>query len=402
MTNDIKFLNAFNAIPGVGPATLRILKERFTTYEDAWRASDSALSAINLQQQAYLSITWKRPSINPDKEMGRLVKENIWMITEEDPSYPLLLKEIPNPPVTLYGKGNPLLTPLEMRNGAVQVSNKEVAEHLSPAISVLHKSLTGLTKTESKSILAVVGTRRPTSYGLEATEMLVQEIASLGLTIVSGLATGIDARAHAATLDAGGHTIAVLGSGVDQNSIFPSENRGLARRIEESGGAVISEYAPGTPAIKEHFPQRNRIISGLAQGTLVIEARERSGALITARFALEQNRDVFALPGSIFSPHAAGTHKLIQEGAKLITSVADILEGLGIDYTKKKEHIARESLTTNEQTILNLLEEPIGVDFLKEKTELATPTIIASLSMLELKGLIKNMEGDTYQKITNS
>lgn len=365
MQSDLKFLNAFNAIPGVGPVTLRLLKTQFGTWEDAWRASDAAFSAINLQPQAYRSLVWKRPSINPDKEMGRLVKENVWMMTDDDPSYPVLLKEIPNPPVALYGKG----------------------ANLAQA------------GFGSNATLAVVGTRRPTSYGLEACEALVQEVAGIGVTIISGLATGIDARAHGAALDAGGRTIAVLGSGVDQNSIFPPENRGLARRIEESGNTVISEYTPGTPALKEHFPQRNRIISGLAQGTLVIEARERSGALITARFALEQNRDVFALPGSIFSPHAAGTHKLIQEGAKLVTSAADILEELGIDYTKESARAAREGLNENEQTILGILEEPLGVDFVKEKTGLATSIIIASLSMLELKGLVRNLGGDTYQKI---
>lgn len=386
MDHDIKFLNAFNVIPGVGPVTLRLLKTQFGTWEDAWRASDAALSAINLHPQAYRSLVWKRPSTNPDKEMGRLVKENVWMMTDDDLSYPALLKEIPNPPVALYGRGSPALlrgtrTPLEQAL-TEQAARTENEQHEQPAV-----------------LLAVVGTRRPTSYGLEACEALVQEIAGIGVTIISGLATGIDARAHAAALDAGGYTIAVLGSGVDQNSIFPPENRGLARRIEESGSTVISEYTPGTPALKEHFPQRNRIISGLAQGTLVIEARERSGALITARFALEQNRDVFALPGSIFSPHAAGPHKLIQEGAKLVASAADILEELGIDYTKESARAAREGLNENEQTILSILEEPLGVDFVKEKTGLATSIIIASLSMLELKGLVRNLGGDTYQRI---
>jgi len=366
MTHDIKYLNALNSIPGVGPVTLRLLKENFATYEEAWRASETALSSIGLRPEAYRSLVCKRPSIDPDREMEKLVKTNVWIMTESDQNYPKYLAQIHNPPVMLYGRGTTNLSS---------------------------------SKIGTNSNVAVVGTRRPSAYGLEACESLVHELASVGLTIISGLATGIDARAHSAALDNDGETIAVLGSGVDHYSIFPPENRGLARRIEESGGAVISEYAPGTPAHKENFPLRNRIVSGLSRGVLVIEARERSGALITARLALEQNRDVFALPGSIFSPHTVGPHKLIQEGAKLVTTATDVLEELGIDYTKEKKKSLFEDLTDQERTILGFLEEPLGVDFIQEKTNLATTAIVTSLSMLELKGLIRNLGGDTYQKI---
>lgn len=359
-TQDLKFLHAFNSIPGVGPATLRALKNHFGSYDAAWCANESALAQSSVTPQALQAILWKRPSLNPDKELGNLIREGVWTLHEEDPNYPLMLKEIPSPPAILYGKGD---------------------------VSLLN----------TKSI-AVVGTRKPTHYGLDATEKIVQKLSEF-LTIISGLATGIDGRAHETTLDAEGHTVAVLGSGIDQNSIFPPQHRGLARRIVENRGAVISEYPPGTPALKEHFPQRNRIVSGLAQGVFVVEAPERSGALITARLALEQNRDVFALPGSIFSLYSRGPLTLIKEGAKCVSSAEDILEELGIEYNKMKAEKFTAELEEKEKQIFEMLAEPMGVDAIKVGTNLETPTIIATLSMLELKGLIKNIGGDIYQRI---
>lgn len=361
MSNNLKFLNAFNSIPNVGPVTLRTLKKHFSNYENAWRASETEFKNLNLREDILRAIIWKKPSIKPDQEMSKLVRENIWTITEEDPSFPTALNEIPNSPVIIYGRG--------------QIKN-----------------------LTAENMLAVVGTRKPTSYGLEATSSLVCELAEAGIVIVSGLAMGIDSRAHETTLDQKGKTVAVLGSGVNQDSIFPPENRNLARRILENDGTIISEYAPQTPAVKEHFPARNRIISGLSRGVLVIEAREKSGALITAGLALEQNREVFALPGSIFSLASAGPNKLIQQGAKAVTSVQDILEELGIDYNKVNQG-SDELLNEKENLLLELLDEPLGVDVIKEKTGMETPAIIASISFLELKGKVKNLGGDTYQRI---
>lgn len=360
MTSDLKFLNAFNSIPAVGPATLRTLKSYFGTYEAAWRAGGRELESAGVNARALQSISWKRPSLHPDLEMQKLAKENIWVLTDSDERYPSYIKEVANSPVIIYGRGE---------------------------------------LPDDKICIGVVGTRRPTAYGSEATETLVRDLAQAGLVIVSGLASGIDARAHEATLDAGGKTIAVLGSGLDQNSIFPPENRGLARRIVEGGGTLMCEYAPGTPAVKEHFPARNRIISGLSRGVLVVEARERSGALITARFALEQNRDVFALPGSIFSPTSRGPLLLIQQGAKLIISAQDILEELGMEYNKESAQRLDDFFGETEKTLLDILETPLGVDAIKEKTGLATHAIVASLSMLELKGRVRNLGPDIYQKI---
>lgn len=366
MENDLKFLNSFNLIPGVGPATLWTLKNHFGNFEGAWRAPEAALVEAGLRDTALRSILWKRASLNPDKEIEQLIREGIWMVGHGDPQYPLTLNEIPSPPMSLYGRGTPHWQMDEKQNN---------------------------------SCFGVVGTRRPTAYGLEATYNIVSGLVDAGLTIISGMALGIDTKAHETALENNGKTIAVLGSGLDQNSIYPPENRGLMRRIIDSGGTVISEHAPGTPALKENFPQRNRIVSGLSRGILVIEAREKSGALITARLALDQNRDVFAIPGSIFTPHAKGPNKLIQEGAKLVTSASDILEDLGIEYTKERERTIQEDLGEKEKIIIQLIAEPMGVDLIKSKTGFEASAIIATLSMLELKGLVRNLGGDTYQKI---
>lgn len=362
---EILFLNAFNAIPGVGPVTLRALVRHFGSYENAWRADAASFNNAPFDPSALRAICAHKSSYDPEREMKKVEHQDLWIITEDHAAYPLLLKQIGVPPVILYGRG-------------AQFSN-------------------------SRTALAVVGTRRPTPYGKEATSVLVRGLVDAGITIVSGLATGIDTHAHAATLDAGGTTIAVIGSGLDPYSIFPPQNVHLAERIATSGGMVISEYAPETPAIKEHFPLRNRIISGLSQGVLVIEAREKSGALITARYALEQNRDVFAIPGSLFSPTSAGPNKLIQEGAKLATSAQDILEELGIEYTYT-QRVSKDSadILRGEKNalILTLLcEQSLTVGDLKQKTGLETSAIMATLSFLELKGLVKNMGGDTYQRI---
>ncbi|MBI3273750.1 MAG: DNA-protecting protein DprA [Candidatus Colwellbacteria bacterium] len=357
--NDIKFLHSFNTIPGVGPATLRALYSFFGSYEQAWNAGQAALKEALTESRAERIISWKKPSLHPDREMEFLIRSQITIIHEEDPHYPSSLKEIHQPPVLLYMQGS--LYPIPH--------------------------------------LAIVGTRRPTTYGREITENFARVIANADVAIVSGLALGIDTVAHLTTLDTNGKTVAVLGSGIDQESIFPSENRMLAKKIVEAGGAVISEYAPKTPAVKEHFPQRNRIISGMSLGVLVVEARERSGALITTQFALDQNRDVFAVPGSLFSPTSRGPHRLIQQGAKLVMTPHDLLEEIGISYTKGAVSGSHEPLDETEQIIMTLLEEPLSLDSLKLRMDFPIAMINATLSRLELKGLIINMGQDTYQKI---
>ena len=363
MHTDLKFLNALHSIPGVGPATLRALKARCVSWEMVWQADALLLNEVKIPTETQEAFLWKRKSLSPDREMERLIKEGIWMVTEEDQGFPSLLKEIAQSPLVLYGKGNARLL------------------------------------REAKPSVAVVGTRKPTSYGNEVAENITKELSPFA-TIISGLATGIDTKAHVATLEARGVTFAVLGSGMDRESLFPAENFHLAERIIKEGGLVLSEHPPGTPARKENFPRRNRIISGLSKGVVVVEARERSGALITARFALEQGRDVFAVPGPIFSSASSGPNHLIQEGAALVQCAKDILEAAGIPYTEKEGGKYSGSLGEHEEKIFALLaDESISVDHIKEVTELPTQVIVTSLSMLELKGVIKNVGGDSYRKI---
>jgi DNA processing protein len=298
--------------------------------------------------------------VEPDRLLENLNKEKIKILTIDDPAYPKLLKQIYDPPLLIYYRGQP-------------------------------EAFTDFT-------LAVVGTRKFTTYGQQVTEKIVRELVANQLTIVSGLALGIDTLAHAAAVDAGGKTIAVLGSGLDQQSIFPSQNRYLADKIEAHGGLILTEYALGTPPLSHHFPRRNRLISGLSLGTLVIEAGEKSGAVITAMHALEQNRDVFAIPGNIYSPYSAGTNSLIKMGAKLIASAKDIIESLNlaeaVAFTENKKVIPE---SPEEELILAKLNyEPIHVDELVRLTKLDTSVINSTLTIMEMKGIIKNLGSMQY------
>jgi DNA processing protein len=358
---ELKFLNALNAVPGVGAATLRALRDCFGSFERAWRADERAVSAVRMDDKTRTALAAHKKSADPERMAQKLSQDDIWIITDDDPLFPPLLREIASPPVMLYGRGDKTI--------------------LAPAYPV-----------------AVVGTRRPTPYGVEAAETIAGDLAEAGITIVSGLAAGIDAKAHAAALARRGVTVAVLGCGTDRQTVFPPENRGLADRIAAGGGAVISEYAPGTPAVREHFPMRNRIIAGLSRAVIVVEAREKSGALITARMGLEENRDIMALPGSVFSPASAGPNRLIREGARAITSGADVLEEFGLDAGRVMRHHAAQSLNPEETIILSSLDEPLAIDAIRAKTGIPTGALMASLSLLELKGLVRGIGGDTFQK----
>lgn len=364
MDSDLPYLHAFNLINGVGAASLRALRAYFGSYECAWGGPTSEIRACRLHNKDIIeAIITERPALNPKQEYEKVLKAGIWMIAEDDPDYPPLLKEIPNPPAALYGKG----------------------------------ALLGELFCDKKISIGIVGTRRTTAYGLQATDIIVRDLVSAGTITTSGLALGIDTKAHQTVLDAEGTTIAIVGSGLDESVLFPHENIKLSRKITENGGAVISEYPPFTKARREYFPMRNRILSGLSRGIVVIEAREKSGALITARFALEQNREVFAVPGSIFSPTSHGPNALIREGAKLIASAADILDEFGIVY--QDEARQRIGVTEIEASLLVLLEAPHSVDEMKRKLEMQTAEILATLSLLELKGLVRIMGVDIYQKV---
>ena len=341
-------------------ATLRLLKNRMGNFQDAWRG-DLSLLATGAFTKPIARIIDARAALDPEKEFNKLAQHGIWMITEDEEAFPSQLREIPHAPLFLYGKGR------------------------RPDMSRTH--------------IGIVGTRRPTAYGKEVAAAITGGLAHHGLTIVSGLAVGIDTIAHTAALAARAPTIAVIGSGIDERSLFPQQNISLSRRIAQEGGTIVSEYAPGTPPMKDHFPQRNRIIAGLSRGVFVVEARVRSGALITAQMALEQNRDVFAAPGSIFSPTSAGTNSLIQQGAKLTRSAADICEEWGMQIANASNADFDAKLDNNEKTVIKLLEQELTIDELCERIHLDTPTLMSVLSLLELKGYIRQMGNNTYQRI---
>lgn len=239
--------------------------------------------------------------------------------------------------------------------------------------------------------VTIVGSRKPTSYGREITETIARDLAQAGAVVVSGLALGIDSIAHKACLDAGGQTVAVLPCGLD--NIYPASHRNLAVQILESNGALISEYTAGTPALKQNFIARNRIVSGLSQATIIIEAAQKSGTLITAGFALEQNRDVYAVPGNITSPNSAGTNELINQGAGIITSSQQLLSNLGLN--KEKRSISGESPVEN--LILDLLEQGLrDGDEIQAQAHLETSEFNQALTMMEITGKIKSLGANQW------
>ena len=354
-----KFIHAL-ALAGCEYDALAKLDAAFGSFEAAWRADGESLRRAGLSEERVAAIGRSRESLNPDEEMRNLITAGIAIIAKSDADYPELLRHIASPPAALYIKGR-----------------------LPPKLPHL----------------AVVGTRKATPYGREATAAIIRELGrEAKLVIVSGLAQGIDTTAHRAALDARLPTVGVLGGGADRQSFFPPENWNLAGEIVAAGGAVVSEYPPGAPPLAPHFPARNRIIAGLSRGVLIAEAPEKSGALITARLALESGRDVLAIPGQLFSPNAAGTNRLIQDGARLVTKADDIIDELGLERVSGAT-VSQDALTDEtERTILGLLREPASVDELREHTNLPTPKIVTCLSLLELKGLVRSMGQNRFQQ----
>ncbi len=255
----------------------------------------------------------------------------------------------------------------------------------------------GVLPPDDAVAVAIVGSRKCTQYGKQVAYDLARELAGMGVTIVSGMALGIDGEAHKGALDAGGITVAVLGTGVDEKSIYPHTHQSLATRIIKEGGAVISEFEPGTPALPHHFPQRNRIISALSLGVVIVEASEKSGSLITANFALEQGKDVFAVPGPIYSANSTGTNRLIQQGAKLTLNARDILDELGIEPIRQTGAQNNEDMPEEQRIILALIkEEPISTDELIVKTKLSSSLVLQAITMLELQNKIQRIGANTY------
>ncbi|MDQ6645218.1 MAG: DNA-processing protein DprA [Chloroflexota bacterium] len=346
--DELAYWVAFTRILGIGPIRFKMLLDYF--HEDvsaAWKADSKELARAGLDQKISESFIKQRASSNPQQELEKLARLKVQVITIKDKEYPPLLKEIYNAPSVLYVAGT-------------------------------------LKKEEDQFAIGVVGTRKVSTYGRQVTERFARELAQGHVTVVSGLAHGIDTIAHTTALDAGGRTIAIMASGLD--IIYPLENVGLARRIVESGqGALVTEFPLGVKPDSRNFPARNRIISGLSQGILVTEAPKQSGALITANFALEHGREVFAVPNGIFAAGSVGVNKLIQDGAHLVTDVQDILMALNLFMIP--EHIEMQTvLPENEEEgiLLPLLShDPCHIDELIRASELPTMTVTSTLMMME-------------------
>lgn len=345
------FLVALSQVTHIGPVRLGRLRNQFGTLDAAWTADERALSGV-LDERTCRALLSARAEVDPIRVMDRISRSGAQVVTVLDDNYPLILREIPGPPPVLYYRGS-------------------LPSHDDPTV-------------------AIVGTRRATSYGREATTRIAADLAVAGVTIVSGLAKGIDGFAHRAALDAGGRTIAVMASGVD--IIYPPDHRQLSERIVESG-ALVSDFPPGTKPDAPNFPARNRIISGLSRATIVVEAPARSGALITVGFAADQGRDVYAVPGSIFSSSSDGSNKLLRDGATPLTCAAELLDDLALGASTpdaEPEQIAFP-ISDEERAIYALVTaEPQHIDELAYSAGLTISQASALMTMLELKGLVAN------------
>lgn len=356
--SDKRYWLGFNIVPRIGPVRVRALLAFFGSLEAAWHADPSQLAAAGLERRALENLLHVRATISLDEEMEKMQRAGVQMLTWDDAAYPRLLREVDDAPPVLYMRGE--LQPVD------------------------------------EFAIAIVGTRHATTYGREAAHQLATDLARRQITIVSGLARGIDSEAHKAALQAGGRTIAVMGCGVD--IIYPPENRALADRIMASG-ALVSDYPLGTKPEASNFPPRNRIISGLSLGTVVVEGDENSGALITARFALEQNREVFAVPGNVTYRHSSGTNRLIRDGeAKLIMSVEDILDELNLTMVSQQAEV-REIAPENQTEALlmrYLSAEPTHVDDICRAVRLPIAEVTSALTLMELKGMVRQVGGMQY------
>lgn len=255
----------------------------------------------------------------------------------------------------------------------------------------------GVLPTEDEVCIAVVGTRRPLLYGQQAAIHITGDLADAGITVVSGMAPGIDTFAHKTCVEKGRRTIAVLGTGLDEETIYPQENVELSRQIIAKGGCLISEYKAGTPGYKNQFPARNRIVVALSQGVVVVEAKEQSGSLITANLAKLQHKPLFAVPGQIYTLNAKGPNKLIKEGATLTESAQDVLDVLKIDVKKLAKKVRAEAENKEESLILDALaEESLYIDDIIKKTKLSAPAVGSALALMEISGKIRNLGGNTY------
>jgi DNA processing protein len=355
--DDKRYWVGFNLVRGIGAVRLQALIDHFGDAASAWQGTPGELRAAGLGSKVIERLLEVRKDVDLDNLWDKINAQGIQILTWNDETYPPRLKDIEHPPPILYIRGEFL--------------------------------------PEDHFAVAIVGTRKVTSYGRQVTEELSTFLAANGVTVISGLARGVDAIAHSTTLRSGGRTVAVLGCGVDR--IYPPENRGLAEQMM-TRGALISDYPVGTAPESSNFPPRNRIISGLSLAVIVIEAGETSGALITAEFAAEQGREVFAVPGNILAPQSKGTNKLIQNGAQPLLTAQDLLQALNLTRVVEQK-AARKILPVDEveAQVLNALgNEPLHVDELRNQTGLPVEKVSAALVMMELKGMVRQVGGMQY------
>ena len=356
-TDPTAYWIAFNKVVGIGPARLRALLDVCGDIAAAWSASIAAMQAARLDRRSMENLLEARRTINPDREWARTQQAGIHVYTWDSSDYPANLRNIDQPPPVLYARGR-------------------------------------LTSQDEWAV-ALVGTRRASAYGREVAQVLATELARNGITVVSGLALGIDTVVHRSAVEAGGRTLAILGSGVDQ--IYPPQNRGLAETIAGQG-ALLSDYPVGTRPEAGNFPPRNRIISGLSRGVVIVEASDKSGALITARFAAEQGREVFAVPGSILHPGSAGCNALIRDGATPLLSVDELLEALNLTRLTEKIDV-RQSVPADpqEQKVLACLSaQPSHIDDIVRASALEPAQVSSLLAVMELKGLVRQVGALQY------
>ena len=355
MSDDLAAWLRLTLVPGIGGETQRKLLAAFGLPSAIFAAGRLAVRSVAGDRADALFDFAAGEAV--DRGLAWAAEDSHHIVTLADPDYPPALLGIADPPVLLYVRGDPALL--------------------------------------SRPSLAIVGSRNATPQGRRTAADFARTLAEAGLAIVSGLALGIDAAAHRGALDAGGATIAVIGTGADR--LYPARNRDLALEIAGSG-AIVSEFPLGTPAVAHNFPRRNRIISGLARGVLVVEAAPESGSLITARLAGEQGREVFAIPGSIHSPLARGCHRLIRDGAKLVETARDVLEELG--QAAPAAHPVAAAATPSEPPLLAALgHAPCSFDELVERTGMAPENLLAALLELELAGRLALLPGNRYQRL---